>query len=90
MPRTRSPSSSASPEARCPPRCPPPSRTRTPCDPTAERKDIQQWTVRLSKALIDHLKAVAYERRMPPSQLVEELVWKALNNRQSSFNRGSD
>jgi hypothetical protein len=37
--------------------------------------------VRLSKALIDHLKAVAYERRQPPSQLLEELVWQALNDR---------
>src|SRR5882724_1627216 len=52
-----------------------------PATPAAERKDVQQWTVRLSKALIDHLKAVAYERRVPPSQLVEELVWKALNDR---------
>jgi hypothetical protein len=34
--------------------------------------------VRLSKALIEDIKAVAYERRLPPSQLVEELVWKAL------------
>jgi hypothetical protein len=54
----------------------------TPVTPAVERKDIQQWTVRLSKALIDHLKAVAYERRMPPSQLVEELVWKALTDHQ--------
>jgi hypothetical protein len=45
-----------------------------PAPPAAERKDIQQWTVRLSKALIEHLKAVAYERRIPQSQLVEELV----------------
>jgi len=34
--------------------------------------------VRLSKALIEHLKAVTYERQMPPSQLAEELVRKAL------------
>jgi hypothetical protein len=40
--------------------------------------------VRLSKALIEHLKAVAYERRMPPSQLVEELVWKALTDHHPS------
>jgi DNA-binding transcriptional MocR family regulator len=52
----------------------------TPAPPAIERKDIQQWTVRLSKALVDHLKAVAYERRIPPSQLVEELVWTALTN----------
>jgi hypothetical protein len=53
----------------------------TPAPPAAERKDVQQWTIRLSKALIDHLKAVAYERRLPPSQLVEELVWQALHDR---------
>jgi hypothetical protein len=52
-----------------------------PAPPAVERKDVQQWTIRLSKALIDHLKAVAYERRMPPSQLVEELVWRAINDR---------
>jgi hypothetical protein len=47
----------------------------------AERKDVQQWTIRLSKALIDYLKAIAYERRIPPSQLLEELVWQALRGR---------
>jgi hypothetical protein len=47
----------------------------TPAPPTAERKDIQQWTIRLSKALIEHIKAVAYERRIPPSQLLEEWLW---------------
>ena len=53
----------------------------TPAPPAAERKDVQQWTVRLSKALIEYLKAVAYERRIPPSQLLEELVWHAINDR---------
>ena len=62
----------------------PPAPPTTPAPPAADRKDIQQWTVRLSKALIEHLKAVAYERRMPPSQLVEELVWTALNNQSPS------
>jgi hypothetical protein len=38
----------------------------------------------VSKALIEHLKAVAYEWLIPPSQLVEELVWKALTDRRSS------
>jgi len=55
-----------------------------PAPPAAERKDIQQWTVRLSKALFEHLKAVAYERRIHPSQLVEDLVWHALTDRRSS------
>jgi hypothetical protein len=63
-------------QTRVPPALPAPPAT--PAPPTADRKDIQQWTVRLSKALIEHLKAVAYERRIPPSQLVEELVWKGL------------
>jgi hypothetical protein len=51
-----------------------------PAPPAGKRKGIQQWTVRLSKALIDHLKAVAYERRIPQSQLVEDLVWQALTD----------
>jgi hypothetical protein len=59
----------------------PPALPAPPAAPAAARQDIQQWTVRLSKALIAHVKAVAYERRIPPSQLVEELVWKALNDR---------
>jgi hypothetical protein len=62
----------------------PPAPPAPPTAPAAERKEIQQWTVRLSKALIEHLKAIAYERRMPPSQLVEELVWKALTDHHPS------
>ena len=69
-------------QMRVPPALPAPPAA--PAPPVAERKEIQQWTVRLSKALIEHLKAVAYERRIPPSQLVEELVWHALNDRGSS------
>jgi len=41
--------------------------------------------VRLSKALIAHLKAVAYERRIHPSQLLEELAWQALNDQSPSM-----
>jgi hypothetical protein len=59
----------------------PPVVPVVPAPPASERKDVQQWTVRLSKALIDHLKAVAYERRIAPSQLLEELVWHALHDR---------
>jgi hypothetical protein len=61
-----------------------PAPPATPAPHVADRKDVQQWTVRLSKALIEHLKAVAYERRIPPSQLVEELVWKALTDHHPS------
>jgi DNA-binding transcriptional MocR family regulator len=43
----------------------PPVTPATPAPPATERKDIQQWTVRLSKALIENLKAVGYERRIP-------------------------
>jgi hypothetical protein len=67
-------------QTRVPPALPAPPAP--PAPPAAERQAIQQWTVRLSKALIDHLKAVAYERRMPPSQLLEELVLKALTDHQ--------
>jgi hypothetical protein len=51
-------------QARVPPALPAPPAS--PAPPAAEWKEIQQWTVRLSKALIAHLKAVAYERRIPP------------------------
>jgi hypothetical protein len=54
-----------------------------PAPPAAERKDIQQWTVRLSKALIDHLKAVVYERRIPPSQLREDWLWQQAHHDRS-------
>jgi hypothetical protein len=30
-------------------------------------------------------KAVAYERRIPPSQLVEELMWQALTDQHPSM-----
>jgi hypothetical protein len=63
-------------QTRVPTALPAPPATTAP--PASERQDIQQWTVRLSKVLIEHLKAVAYERRMAPSQLVEELLWQEL------------
>ena len=60
-------------QARVAPALPaPPVSPATPTTPAPERKDIQQWTVRLSKALIEHLKGVAYERRIHPSELVED------------------
>jgi hypothetical protein len=72
----------ASPVAPAPPAPPVPTTPPViPAPPASERKDVQQWTVRLSKALIEHLKAVAYERRIAPSQLLEELVWHAINDR---------
>jgi hypothetical protein len=53
-------------QTRVPPALPaPPATTTPPVPPAAERKEIQQWTVRLSKALIEHLKAVGYERHIP-------------------------
>jgi DNA-binding transcriptional MocR family regulator len=56
-----------------------------PAPPAADRKEVQQWTMRLSKALIEHLKAVAYARRIPPSQLLEEWCW-----RQAHDDKGND
>jgi cell division septation protein DedD len=55
-----------------------------PAPPAPERKEIQQWTIRLSKALIEHLKAVAYERRMHPSELVEDWLWQQAHTDQPS------
>jgi hypothetical protein len=54
----------------------PPAPHVAPAPPAPERKDIQQWTVRLSKALIEHIKRVAYERRVNPSELVERWLWE--------------
>jgi hypothetical protein len=62
-----------------------PASPATHAPPAPERKEIQQWTVRLSKALIDHLKAVAYERGIHPRQLLEELAWQALTDRRASM-----
>jgi hypothetical protein len=49
-----------------------PAPPAVPAPPAPARQEIQQWTVRLSKALIEHIKAVAYERRLNPSELVEQ------------------
>jgi hypothetical protein len=52
-----------------------PATPTTPVPPAAKRKDIQQWTVCLSEALIEHVKAVAYERCIPPNWLLEDWLW---------------
>jgi hypothetical protein len=49
--------------------------------PAPARVDIEQWTVRLSKAVIERIKAEAATAEKPPSHLLEELVWQALNDR---------
>jgi DNA-binding transcriptional MocR family regulator len=69
------------------PQVPPatPAAPAPPAPPAADRKEVQQWTMRLSKALIEHLKAVAYARRIPPSQLLEEWCW-----RQAHDDKGND
>jgi hypothetical protein len=61
----------------------PPIAPAPPATPAPERRDIVQWTVRLSRALIEDLKALAYERRRHPSEIVEQLLKEALNNRRS-------
>jgi DNA-binding transcriptional MocR family regulator len=59
--------------------------TRTPPAPAPARVDIEQWTVRLSKALIERIKAEAVAAQKPPSHLLEELAWKALNDQSPSM-----
>jgi len=63
---------------------------RPPAPPAAERKDIQQWTVRLSKALIEHIKAVAYEQRLNPSEVVEQWLWEKAHEQSSKEVRGEE
>jgi Ribbon-helix-helix protein, copG family len=57
----------------------PPAPTATPTAPATERRDVRQWTIRLSEALIAELKRMAYEERLNPSELVERLLRKALS-----------
>jgi hypothetical protein len=44
--------------------------------------NVEQWTVRLSKTLIERIKAEAVAAEKPPSHVLEELAWRALNDRQ--------
>jgi hypothetical protein len=61
--------------------------TRTPPAPVGTRagtrahprQHIKQWTVRLSQALIEAVKAQAATQGQEPSHLVEELLWLALS-----------
>ena len=55
-----------------------------PTPPAAERKDVQQWTIRVSKAWIDYVKRVAYERRLNPSEVVEECLWQAFQDQSAA------
>jgi hypothetical protein len=59
--------------------------TRDPPAPAPARVDIEQWTARLSKALIARIKAEAAAAEKPPSHLLEELAWKALNDQSPSM-----
>jgi hypothetical protein len=59
----------------------PPATHPHPRPPAGTRK---QWTVRLSQALIDAVKAQAAAEGKEPSHLVEEVLWHALTDRQSS------
>jgi hypothetical protein len=62
--------------------------TRTPPAPEGTRAhprvDIKQWTVRLSQALIEAVKAQAAAEGREPSHLVEEYLWKVLTDRHAS------
>jgi hypothetical protein len=69
------PAPQVSPASHAPPVGPAP-----PASPATERKDIQQWTIRISKVWVEYVKQVAYERRINPSELVEECLWQALSD----------
>lgn len=56
-----------------------PATPTAPAPPAGERRNVVQWTVRLSSALIEDLKQMAYEERLNPSELVERLVRQALS-----------
>jgi len=56
----------------------------TPAPATHPRADIKQWTVRLSQALIEAVKAQATTEGKEPSHLVEELLWTALTDRRAA------
>jgi hypothetical protein len=63
--------------------------TRTPPAPAQApaahpRVDIKQWTVRLSNALIEAVKAQATAEGKEPSHLVEEVLWQALTDRRAA------
>jgi hypothetical protein len=63
-----------SPPARHPHPHPHPTRTHP-------REHIKQWTVRLSQALIEAVKAQATAEGKEPSHLVEEVLWAGLTPR---------
>jgi hypothetical protein len=70
-------------QTRAPPALPvPPAPPAGPAPPAPERTEIQQWTIRISKAWIDYVKQVAYERRLNPSEVVEACLWQALGAQQ--------
>ena len=58
--------------------------TRETPAPTRTPGTIKQWTVRLSQLLIEAVKTQATTEGKEPSHLVEELLWKALNNQSPS------
>jgi predicted DNA binding CopG/RHH family protein len=45
---------------------------------------IKQWTVRLSQALIEAVKAQAAAEGKKPSHFVEEVLWQAMTDRRPS------
>jgi DNA-binding transcriptional MocR family regulator len=53
--------------------------------PAPARVNIEQWTVHLSKALIERIKAEAVAAQKPPSPILEELAWKALTDQSPSM-----
>jgi hypothetical protein len=54
--------------------------------PTWPKGEAVRWNLWLPKSIRDELSAWATERGIPPSQLVTELLWKALNDRSPQEN----
>jgi hypothetical protein len=52
--------------------------------PPWPKGEAVRWNLWLPKSIRDELTTWAAEQKIPPSQLVTELLWKALNDRRSS------
>jgi hypothetical protein len=47
-------------------------------------KSLVRWNLWILDAIRDEIAMLAAERGLPPSQLVQELLWKVLSDRRSS------
>jgi hypothetical protein len=51
--------------------------------PPYPKGKAMRWNLWILDAMRDELAALAAERGIPPSQLVQELLWQALSDRRS-------